>query len=139
MRVLMRRTLTGLVPTDEQSEQEIKRVPVGKPVYIEVKAVRNPRQHRLLFQMLKMLVDHAEFPNTEAALTELKFATGHIEAVETRKDTVRLIPKSINYANMTKGDWEPWFDSALKVIAERWLPGVKSEELRAELEQMVGA
>jgi hypothetical protein len=138
MRVLARRTLSGLVPADDQAQAEFKRHAVGSDVYIETFAVRNPKQHRLLFQMLKMMVDHAEFPNTEAALVTLKLATGHVDWITIDKDgTQHLIPKSISYGNMSKSSWEPWFDSALKVIADKWLPGVKSEELRAELEQMV--
>jgi hypothetical protein len=137
-RVLARRTLSGFVPADDQAAAEFKRLEVGKVAYIEIKAVRNPRQHRMLFAALNMMVEHAEFPNIEAALLALKLATGHVDYITIDKDgTQHMVPRSINYANMTKGDWEPWFDSALKVIAERWLPGVKSEELRAELEQMV--
>lgn len=140
MRVLARRTLSGLVPADDLAKAEFKRVPVDKLVQIEIKAARNPRQHRLLFAALNMMVEHAEFPNTEAALVALKLATGHVDYVQIDKDgTMHLIPKSISYASMPKGDWEPWFDSALQVIADKWLPGVKSEELRVELEQMVGA
>lgn len=139
-RVLARRTLSGLVPADDQAAAEFRRVPPDKVVYIEIKAVRNPRQHRMLFAALNMMVEHAEFPNVEAALLALKLATGHVDYITIDKDgTQHMVPKSINYANMTKSDWEPWFDSALKVIAEKWLPGVTSETLRKELEDMIGA
>lgn len=139
-RVLARRTLSGLIPADDQATAEFNRVEPGRTVYVEIKAVRNPKQHRMLFAALKMMVDHAEFPNIDAALIALKLATGHVDRVVIDRDgSTHLVPKSINYANMPRGDWEPWFDSALKVIADKWLPGVKSETLRAELEEMVGA
>lgn len=139
-RVLARRTLSGLVPADDQATAEFKRLEVGKTVYVQLIAARNPRQHRMLFAALNMMVDHAEFPNTEAALFALKLATGHVDYIVIDKDgTQHMVPKSISYASMPKGEWEPWFESALRVIADKWLPGVKSDELRAELEQMVGA
>jgi hypothetical protein len=139
-RVLARRTLSGLVPEDDQAQAEFRRVDLGRTVYVEIKAVRNPRQHRLLFAALNMMVEHAEFPNVESALTALKLATGLVDYIVISPDgTTHAVPKSISYASMPRGDWEPWFDSALKVIADKWLPGVKSDELRAELEQMVGS
>jgi hypothetical protein len=138
-RVLARRTLSGLIPADDQAQAEFKRLDVGRVVYVEIKAVRNPKQHRMLFAALNMMVEHAEFPTVDSALLALKLATGHVDYITIDKDgTQHMVPKSINYANMTKGDWEPWFDSALKVIAEKWLPGVTSDTLRKELEDMIG-
>lgn len=136
-RVLARRTLSGLVPADDQAAAEFKRVPVDKLCYAEIKRARNPKQHRLCFAMLKLMVDHAEFPSTDAALDALKIATGHFDLGEHDGKTIYVL-RSINYANMGGTEFSAWFDSAIKVVTERWLPGVKSETLRAELEEMVG-
>src|SRR5688572_8310999 len=100
-RVLARRTPAGIVPADQQAEEEFRRVPVGKPVYVEIKAARNPQQHRLLFALLNVAAEAGEFPSTEAALITLKTATGLVEAIQMDKEgTVQLIPKSISFANM---------------------------------------
>lgn len=139
-RVLARRTLSGLVPADDQAAAEFKRVPPDKVVYVELVTARNPKQHRLLFALLNMMVTHGEFPSTEAALIALKFATGYVDSFKVDKTgETFMVPKSISYANMRGTEFSAWFDSAIKVVAERWLPGVKSETLRAELEEMVGA
>lgn len=138
MRVLARRTFSGFVACDEQAQEEFRRVPVGKPVYIEIKTARNPRQHRLLFALLNIMTEAGEFPSTEAALVALKIATGHVESVQIdRNGTMCLTPKSISYAQMPQSEFAAWFDSAVKVMTERWLPGVTSETLRKELEEMV--
>lgn len=138
MRILARRTASGLIPADTQAEEELRRVPVGKPVYIEIKAARNPRQHRLLFALLKMLVNAGAFPTTDAALIAVKFATGMIDSIVMSPTETQMIPKSIAFANMPQADFGIWFDAALKAVSERWLPGVSDESLRNEIEEMLG-
>ncbi len=138
MRVLARRTFSGLVPCDEQAAEEFRRVPVGKPVYVEIKAARNPQQHRLLFALLNVAAEAGEFPSTEAALITLKTATGLVERIEMDKQgTVQLIPKSISFANMRQTEFAAWFESAIQVVVTRWLPSMTSEELKAEIESMI--
>lgn len=138
MRVLARRTLSGLVPADREAEEEFRRVPLGKPVYIELKAARNPRQHRMLFALLHLMVNANAFPTTEAALVAIKIATGRVKEVRVSGTEVALVPDSISFANMPQNDFAPWFDAALKVVSERWLPGVSDADLRREIEEMLG-
>src|SRR3990167_6927305 len=124
MRVLARRTPSGLVPADDTAVAELRRVPVGKPVYIEIVSARNPKQHRMLFALLNMLVNANAFPTTEAALIAVKFATGMIDSIVMSPTETKMVPKSIAFANMKHSDFDPWFDAALKAVSERWLPGV---------------
>lgn len=138
MRVLARRTFSGFVACDEQAAEEFRRVPVGKPVYVEIKAARNPQQHRLLFALLNVAAEAGEFPSVEAALITLKIATGLVDRVEMDKNgTVQLIPKSISFANMRQTEFAAWFESAINVVVTRWLPTMTSDELRKEIEDMI--
>lgn len=137
MRVLARRTPSGLVPADEQAQEELRRVKIGKVFYIEIKAARNPRQHRLCFALLNLVAEAGEYPSTEAALLALKLATGLVEEVQMGKDEVRLIPKSISFANMKQTEFAAWFESALAVVVQRWMPSMTSDQLRKEIEEMV--
>lgn len=138
MRVMVRRTVSGLAPADEQAENELRRLPLGKLVQIELKAARNPRQHRLCFMLLKVMVEHGEFPSTDAALVALKLATGLVDYVKIDRDgTTAIVPKSISYASMPQNEFDAWFDSAIQVIVTKWLPGMTEETLRKELEDML--
>lgn len=139
-RVLARRTMTGLMlPDDEQAQNELRRVPFNKPVYIEIVAARNPKQHRLVFGgLLRVLVDHGEFPSIDAALLALKYATGLVDSVVIDRDgKTALIPKSISFANMKQTEFQEWFDAAVKVVVTKWLPGVSSETLRNEIDAVL--
>jgi hypothetical protein len=138
MKVLARRTVSGLVACDEQAAEEFRRVPVGVPVYVEIKAARNPKQHRLLFALLNIVTEAGEYPSTDAALLALKLATGLVESVQMDKaGTVQLIPKSISFANMRGNEFSAWFETAIQVVITRWLPGMTNEQLRKEIEDMV--
>jgi len=137
-RALARRTPSGFIPADSSAEEEFRRVPVGRVAYFEIKAARNPKQHKLLFALLKMLVNAGCFPTTDAALKAVKWATGHVEImVIPGTGEVLTETKSISFANMPQGEFAPWFDAALKAVSERWLPGVTDEELRREIEEML--
>lgn len=135
-KILCRRTVSGLQPLDDQATEELRRVPFGKPVYVEIKAARNPRQHRLLFALLKAVTDNTElFPSIDAALIAMKIGTGLVDMSVVDGQTV-IVPKSISFANMPQGDFATWFDQAIQLVSERWLK-VAPETLRREIEEMV--
>lgn len=138
-RVLARRTLSGLIPADDQAKAEFARVPAGKPVYVEIKAARNPKQHRLYWALCGLMADNSMFPSASAASTAIKYACGHVEPVMMPDGATVLREKSINYASMTQTEFAEFFETAVRIVAERWLPGVTSETLRKELEDMIGA
>lgn len=138
-RVLARRTEAGWEPADDAAVEEFNRVRVGKVAYVEIKAARNPKQHRMLFALLKMLVDAGCFPTIDAALIAVKFATGMVDSViiDPRTGATQLIPKSVSYANMTQGEFAPWFDAVIREVSQRWLPGVPDDYIRSEIETMI--
>jgi hypothetical protein len=138
MKVLFRRTASGLMPDDDPAREELRRLKIGQLVFVEIKAARNLRQHKYLFALLRLMVDHGVYPTTDAALTALKIATGHVDRLVI-KDTgdVHLIPKSISFASMRQSEFAEWFDAALKVVATRWLE-VAPDVLAREIEGMLG-
>lgn len=137
MRILCRRTVSGLQPLDDQATEELRRVQIGKPVYVEVKAARNPRQHRLLFALLKAVTDNTElFPSVDAALTAMKIGTGLVDTMITEDGKTVYIPRSIAFANMTQAEFDPWFQDAIRLSSTRWLK-MAPETLRKEIEEMV--
>lgn len=138
MRVLARRTATGMTPADEQASTYFRSWPVGTVAYVEIKTARNPRQHRMLFALLNTMVEHGEFASVDGALVALKLATGHVKEVRIRGDEVAIIPDSISYANMGQIQFESWFNSALETVCSRWLAGWKSEDLKRHVLEMVG-
>lgn len=136
MRVLARRTLSGFIPTDDTGIKEFARVPLGRVAYIEIKTARNLKQHRLMFALLGILVENGFFPTTDAALTALKVAVGHVEPfIDPQTGQTFLTVKSVSFANMTQGAFEEFFTAALRAVAERWIDGVTDAQLRTICEE----
>jgi hypothetical protein len=136
MRVLAKRTLSGFTPTDDASVKEFGRVPLGRVAYVEIITARNPKQHRLMFALLGLLVENGYFPTTDAALTAVKIATGHVVPfIDPEDGKTFFTVKSISFANMTQGAFEEFFNAALKAVAAKWLDGVTDIQLRMICEE----
>lgn len=136
MRVLAKRTLSGFSPTDDASAKEFGRVPLGRVAYVEIITARNPKQHRLMFALLSLLVENGYFPTTEAALTAVKVAAGHVVPfIDPKTGETFLTVKSVSFSNMRQAEFDEFFQAALKAVAERWLEGVTDVQLRMICEE----
>lgn len=141
-KVLMRRhhIMPHLIPADESSAEEMRRLKPGQHVIVEVKRARNPRQFRLYWALIGVIFDHQSRYATRQDLSDaLKVAVGHYEEVGKRGEHVIVRPKSIAFANMPQPEFEDFFDRVIKLVCERIIPGTNDTELRAHLEDMVGA
>jgi hypothetical protein len=118
----------------------LARIRANRDVVGEVTQARNPRQHRLLFAMLKFVTEHSDlFPSPEAALDALKVATGEVDPIiDPLSGKVFWRLRSISFASMPQADFAAFFERACAVIAHRWLPpGTTPAVVRGEIEAMI--
>lgn len=142
MRILMKRHRLApyLVPADEQAEEEVRKLKPGQATMVEVKRARNERQHRLYWALIGVIFDHQSRYATRQDLSDaLKVAVGHYEEVGKRGEHVIVRPKSIAFANMAQADFEQFFERVVTFVCANIIPGTSDNELRAHLEDMVGA
>lgn len=136
---VFRRRGRTLVPVDRQGLDLLATVGNERDVVIEVKARRNPKHHRLLFAILKVMVEHsASFDSTEQALVALKIATGEVDVHVNERGRAFFVPRSISWGAMDQTRFKQFFDRAVHVITRRWMPpGTREQDVRAEIEAMV--
>ena len=142
MRILMKRHRLApyLVPADEQAEEEVRKLKPGQATLVEVKRARNERQHRLYWALIGVIFDHQTRYATRQDLSDaLKVAVGHYEEVGKRGEHVIVRPKSIAFANMPQAQFEQFFERVVAFVCASIIPGTSDTELRAHLEEMVGA
>jgi hypothetical protein len=136
---VFRRRGRTLVPVDRQGLDLLATIGNERDVVVEVKARRNPKHHRLLFAILKIMVDHsASFDSTEQALVALKIATGEVDVHVNERGRAFFVPRSISWGAMDQARFSQFFDRAIYVITRRWMPaGTQEADVRAEIEAMV--
>jgi hypothetical protein len=129
---------SGLVPADVMAEELLATVPDGREVLVTVRRARNPRHHRLLWALLRKVVENSEqWADERALLDSLKLATGLFEARMAFNGIPFAVPASISFAAMDQGRFSEWFDKAVTILSRDVL-GCAPEELRAEVEAMLG-
>ena len=110
----------------------------GREIKVSISHPRNPRQHRLLFALLKIVADnHEKYDTVDKVLLALKFATGQAEC-NVVNDTVVWSPKSISFAAMGQDEFNIFFDLAIGAVTGWLLKGVTREQVLDELTMMTG-
>jgi hypothetical protein len=131
--VCMIRRNTGLVPADIHADDFIALIPMGKEVMVTVRRARNPKHHRLLFALLKKVIDNTDqWASIEHLLDEVKLATGLAEVrINLITGKPYAVPGSISFAAMGQDKFEVWFEQAVVILAG--VLGVGAEVLRDEI------
>ncbi len=52
---------------------------------------------------------------------------------------VAYLPKSISFAKMDQTEFDQFFDRTVELVCKHFLPGVRDEDLRREVLEMVGS
>ena len=143
--LLVVKSLGALRPVDEAGEAILRTLAQGELVEITLRRPRNLKHHRLFWALASLVWEQMDnpddFPSVEDLVTELKVVTGHYTKRLIHMDGKRwtvLTPKSISFAAMEQPAFEEFFERCCDWIIANVLPSVTQEELRAELEILVG-
>lgn len=129
----------GLVPLHAFDAETVRGLTFGKTYKVEISEAR-PRslgQHRLLFALLKIIRDNAptDEPLTDKTiLNALKLKTGHVEIAKLPSGELIMYPASISFQAMPQEEFGPWFDKAVDVMCRDFVPGLRSEDAKREIE-----
>jgi hypothetical protein len=140
MKFLAYKTLGGLKPADDAGEEVMRKISMGAFVMCEVKRSRNINHHRLYFALVtKVFQNQERYETVEQLHSALKLAAGIYEPLKMPNGDVHKIPGSIKFEKMDQLEFSAFYDRVCDLIAKHFLPGVTSVELKAEVEQMIGA
>jgi hypothetical protein len=129
---------SGLVPADQFAEEFLATIPDGREVLVTVRKPRSVQFHRLLFALLRKVVENTDrWANERLLLEDLKLATGLFETrVSALTGMPYPVPASISFASMNADEFHRWFDKAITVLARDVL-NTAPDALRAEVMAMV--
>jgi hypothetical protein len=130
--------LCGLVPMDVNATEWLHSLPDGKDVLVSIRKPRSVRFHRLLFALLRKVVENSDrWANERILLDDLKLATGLFTTrVSQLTGMPYPVPASISFASMSADEFGKWFDKAITVLSRDVL-NCATDELRAEVLAMV--
>lgn len=133
---LFLRTLTGLQPDNEAAREALQTLPVGSLVKCDVKRPRNLPQLRLFWSLCRAIGD-AVGAHRENVADVIKLKTGHFTVVKTASG-LHKFPKSISFAKLSQAEFNVFMNEACRIVCAEFLPHMKADEIRAQIEQMVG-
>lgn len=136
--LLLMREGNALAAAEQTSFEAIQGMKHGEYVTATVRRSRNPRHHRKLFALLKVVLEGQDlFPTTDDLLRALKLATGLFDTGKTIEGITYTIPRSINFASMDQATFAEWYDKVINVILTRVLPNVNKADLEARVNDII--
>jgi hypothetical protein len=148
MIVLMKAPSGALIPCDPQATEYIAGLKLGAPVRAEVKRMRNYQFHKKLFALLNLAYEAWE--PTEATYKGEKVAknfnqfrndvtvlAGYYETTMTLKGEVRVVAKSISFANMEQDEFDKLYSAVINVILAKILSNYTRDDLDNVIDQLM--
>ncbi len=130
-----RNRLGGFIPADARSEEAIKQLPFDTWITAQISQPRNGKHHAKYWSLLsKVYQNQSYFATVDDLHLCIKVATGHSTTYQLKDGRLVHCPTSISFAKMDQREFEKYYDKVLGFIAEQVIPGIKKEELKAELE-----
>src|SRR3990167_11307330 len=133
-RALMVKSLQSLHPADDSARGLLHTIGQGEIVSVEISRPRNVQFHRKYFAMLKIVLDNQNhYKSIDDLLDVCKLAVGHYRTIETKHGLVK-IPSSISFAAMDAAGFQVFYDKAVTWDASDVIPGLRRQDLDAEVE-----
>lgn len=124
-----------LHPTNEQGEAYLRGIKQGDIVTINVKRPRNPYFHAKYFALLNLVLKNQEhYKSVEELLVVAKIATGHVDAIQTKRWGTVYLPKSISFAAMDESEFQEMYDRTMMWVFTDVIPGLSITGMDAEVE-----
>lgn len=132
--IIMAKALNSLRPIDEAGEELLQKIKFRALVKVKITRSRNLKHHAKFFALMRIVYSNQErYTNPDHLLTALKIAAGWTEAIIMPSGNQYLIPKSIAFDKMDQTEFEVFYDRALDIVIEHFLPGVGREDLANEI------
>lgn len=118
MDIYLTKTLNGLVSSDEEGKQAMKRWKVGETLKCTVKKPRCYRNHKRYFALLNLTFENQDrYTSFEHFRKAVQIAAGHVDELVTLDGELVLIPKSIAYDSLDEMEFTKVFGQTMTVCA----------------------
>lgn len=138
-----------MVPADPESEQRIEKMKVGDIIRGDFKKMRNPKNHRRFFALMKLAYDSWEptgpvkngdpVPNKspEVMRKQLIILAGYHEHSWNLDGTLRLEAKSMSFGNMEEDEFSEMFSAVVQVIIDKILVNYTHDDVDRVVDEII--
>lgn len=138
-----------LAPADQHALEYVAKLPLGRPVLVNIIKHRNPAFHRKFFALLNLAYESWEPVDTqfkgervqknfEQFRNDVTVLAGHYDTTVTLRGDVRLVAKSISFGRMSQDEFEVLYSSVCNVILSRILTRYTRDDLDTVIEKILG-
>lgn len=148
---MLKKGLNGLLATDAQSEEFLRKIKHGQIVRAEVKRVRNLKFHRKFFALLNVAFEawtpeikvyaktgEVAVKNFDRFRSDVTILAGFYEATYKINGEMVLKPKSISFSNMDETEFQDLYSKVIDVILERILTNYTKDDLEQVVNEVLG-
>ena len=136
--LFFRKEFARLIPCDDAASAALAKIKHGDAVQVEIKRPRNIWHHRKFFALLNLVFENQDkYEEPEHLLAALKASVGHCDFLPGKDGMLVAVPKSIAFHKMDQTAFNEFYDRCVDKIARHFLPGVDSEALRREVEELI--
>lgn len=133
MDIFLTRSISGLVPADEEAKQAVKRWKLGETLKCSVKKPRSYTNHKRYFALLTLTFENQDrYLSFEHFRKAVQIAAGHVDELITLEGEVTFIPKSIAYDSLDEMEFSKVFGETMTVCA-KILGNLELRELENEV------
>lgn len=125
MKVILKKTLAGLIPGDEQSSEWFNKLKIGQAVHGDFRRLRNPKFHAKYFALLNIGYDHWEAPNIgeqgavknfDRFRKDVTILAGYYHTTIRLDGSIRIEADSISFASMDEKTFEKLYSATIDVF-----------------------
>ncbi|MEL7452435.1 MAG: DUF1367 family protein [Pseudomonadota bacterium] len=130
----IKRRLDHLVPANTQAHEAMEGLPQDEWYLATIRRPRNLGHHKKYMALLQVVYPHQDtWPTFTSFRKALACALGHGLVVKSKDGREIMDADSISFAKMDQDEFQQFYDRAIRLICERILPNVNSEDLEREV------
>jgi hypothetical protein len=137
MKIHLKKIAGGLVPSLPMDEEMLSKWAFNSILECDVKKPRNVAFHRKFFALVGIVFKNQDkYISQDDLLTEIKLKTGHYKEHITTKGEIIYLPKSISFAKMDEMSFSSFYDKAVDVVLQYFMP-VEEAELHRMVDEVL--
>lgn len=140
MKLIFRKSLGSLVPEDQEAQDVMGKIKHGNLVHVEIKRTRNLKHHKKYWALINLVFENQErYASPKQIHNALKEAAGLYEVQQKLNGQPMPVLSSTSFEDMDQTAFAKYYNQCCDILAKTFLPGVTKDDLRREVEEIIGA